>query len=112
MPITEKSQPGNPEGLAEALAAIPRVLTDELSVENKVRCTIVHTLARYQAPECELTAIKLQQIWLDRHNNVTTAQQMLERLDALVEGDINTWITDPVSKHFFDEAINAMREMD
>jgi hypothetical protein len=56
--------------------------------------------------------MKLQQIWLDRHNNVTTTEQMIERLDALVAGDIATWITDPVTKHFFDEAVEAMRGMD
>lgn len=111
MPITENSQPGNPEGLAEAYAAIPPVI-DEPSVEHKVRCTIVHSLPRFQPPECELTAMKLQQIWLDRHNNVTNTQQMLERLDELVAGDIATWITDPITKHFFDEAIKAMREME
>lgn len=110
-PNDPNSQEGNPEGLAEAIAAIPPVL-DELSVENKVRCTIVHSLVRYQPKECELTAMKLQQIWLDRHNNVTTTEQMIERLDALVAGDIATWITDPVTKHFFDEAVEAMRGMD
>jgi hypothetical protein len=103
---------GNPEGLAEAMSVIPQVGGDELSVENKVRCTIVHTLTRYQAPECEATAIKLQQIWLDRHNNVTTKQQMTEQLDALVAGDITTWITDAVTKYFFDEAIAAIRGME
>jgi hypothetical protein len=103
---------GNPEGLAEAMSVIPQVGGDELSVENKVRCTIVHTLTRYQPPECEATAIKLQQIWLDRHNNVTTKQQMTEQLDALVAGDITTWITDAVTKHFFDEAIAAIRGME
>jgi hypothetical protein len=110
-PNNPNSAAGNPEGLAEAMAAIPPVL-DELTVENKVRCTIVHTLTRYQPPECELTAIKLQQIWLDRHNNVTTAPQMLEQLDALVAGDIATWITDPITKHFFDVAVDAMRGME
>ena len=111
-PNDPNSVPGNPEGLAEAIAAIPAVGGDDLSVENKVRCTIVHTLTRYQPPECEATAIKLQQIWLDRHNNVTTKQQMTERLDALVAGDITTWITDPIAKHFFDEAVSAMRGME
>ena len=110
-PNDPNSVAGNPEGLAEAMAAIPPVL-DELTVENKVRCTIVHTLTRYQPQECELTAIKLQQIWLDRHNNVTTKQQMLEQLDALVAGDIKTWITDPITKHFFDVAVEAMRGME
>ena len=103
---------GNPEGLAEAIAAIPAVGNDDLSVENKVRCTIVHALPRYQAPECAETAMKLQQIWLDRHNNVTTKPQMLEQLDALVAGDITTWITDPITKHFVDEAVAAMRGME
>jgi hypothetical protein len=111
-PNDPNSVAGNPEGLADAMAAIPPVLDDELSVENKVRCTIVHSLVRYQPKECELTAMKLQQIWLDRHNNVTTTEQMIERLDALVAGDIATWITDPVTKHFFDEAVEAMRGMD
>jgi hypothetical protein len=111
-PHDPNSVAGNPEGLAEAMAAIPQVGGDELSVENKVRCTIVHTLTRYQPPECEATAIKLQQIWLDRHNNVTTKQQMTEQLDALVAGDITTWITDAVTKHFFDEAIAAIRGME
>jgi hypothetical protein len=110
-PNNPNSVPGNPEGLAEAMAAIPPVL-DELTVENKVRCTIVHTLTRFQEPECELTALKLNQIWLDRHNNVTTAPQMLEQLDALVAGDIATWITDPITKHFFDVAVDAMRGME
>jgi len=110
-PNDPNSVAGNPEGLAEAMAAIPPVL-DELTVENKVRCTIVHTLTRYQPPECEATAIKLQQIWLDRHNNVTTKQQMTEQLDALVAGDIATWITDAVTKHFFDVAVDAMRGME
>lgn len=112
MPINPNSVEGNPEGLAEAMAAIPRVGTDELSVENKVRCTIVHTLTRYQAPECEATAMLLNQIWLNRHNNVTTKTQMLEQLDVLVAGDIATWITDPITKHFFDEAVAAMRGME
>lgn len=110
-PNDPNSIAGNPEGLAEAISNIPAV-GNELSVENKVRCTIVHSLTRYQPPECETTANKLQQIWLDRHNNVTTKQQMLEQLDALVAGDITTWITDPITKHFFDEAINAMRGME
>jgi hypothetical protein len=110
-PNNPNSVAGNPEGLAEAMASIPPVL-DELTVENKVRCTIVHSLTRYQPQECELTAIKLQQIWLDRHNNVTTTEQMLERLDALVAGDITTYITDPITKHFFDEAVTAMRGME
>jgi hypothetical protein len=111
-PNDPNSVAGNPEGLAEAIAAMPQVGGDQLSVENKVRCTIVHTLTRYQPPECEATAVKLQQIWLDRHNNVTTKQQMTERLDALVAGDITTWITDPITKHFFDEAVSAMRGME
>jgi hypothetical protein len=110
-PNDPNSVAGNPEGLAEAMAAIPPVL-DNLTVENKVRCTIVHTLTRYQPPECEATAVKLQNIWLDRHNNVTTKQQMTEQLDALVAGDIATWITDPVTKHFFDVAVDAMRGME
>lgn len=111
-PNDPNSVAGNPEGLAQAMAAIPPVLTDPLSVENKVRATIVHALPRYQAPECAETAMKLQQIWLDRHNNVTTKLQMLEQLDALVAGDIATWITDPITKHFVDEAVAAMREME
>ena len=111
-PNDPNSVAGNPEGLAEAMSAIPQVGGDPLSVENKVRCTIVHSLTRYQAPECEATATKLQQIWLDRHNNVTTKQQMTEQLDALVAGDITTWITDAVTKHFFDEAIAAIRGME
>ena len=110
-PNDPNSVAGNPEGLAEAIAAIPPVL-DELTVENKVRCTIVHTLTRNQPQGCELTAIKLQQLWLDRHNNVTTKQQMLEQLDALVAGDITNWITDPITKHFFDIAVKAMRGME
>ena len=111
-PNDPNSVEGNPEGLAEAMAAIAPVLTDELSVENKVRCTIVHTLTRYQAPQCEATAMLLNKIWLDRHNNVTTKTQMLEQLDVLVAGDIATWITDPITKHFFDEAVTAMRGME
>jgi hypothetical protein len=61
-PNDPNSVAGNPEGLAQAMAAIPPVLTDPLSVENKVRATIVHALPRYQAPECAETAMKLQQI--------------------------------------------------
>jgi hypothetical protein len=96
------------------LAHLPVLETtpeNELTVEHKVRCTIVHTLVRNQPAECEATAHKLQQIWLDRHNNVTTKQQAMQQLDELVVGDIATWITDPVTKFHFDEAIDAIRGM-
>jgi hypothetical protein len=95
----------------EHLPILETTPENALTVEHKVRCTIVHTLVRGQAPACEATAHKLQQIWLDLHNNVTTKQQAMQQLDELVVGDIATWITDPITKLHFDEAIDAIRGM-
>ena len=95
-------------------ATIPALETtpeNALTVGHKVRCIIIHTLTRNQPQECEATALKIQQVWLDRKNNVTTKEQSIQQLDELVEGDITTWITDPITKHFFDIAVDAIRGM-
>lgn len=110
MPTEENTNPATPI-IGDDLALLATTPENELTVENKVRCTIVHTLVRGQPPECEVTAHKLNQIFMDLSAGSITKEESIQQLDELVAGDIATYITDPTTKHFMDIAVDAIRGM-
>jgi DNA-binding NarL/FixJ family response regulator len=104
-PNDPNSDEHNPEG-----TTVVTTFTDPiLNAEDLVRHCHPQAVLRNQVPEALETVEKLGQIWNDYRERVITKAETDGRLDALISGDIATYITDPITLDSVNQAIEAIR---